>query len=123
MRGPLDNPPVESIEVGKPDPIETPTDVADPRASDLSETDRIQLARSLGIEDFTELKKHAEKFNRLIEWAKLNGAKDTIDIIGQVKQLGNRIGDRSLVNLATYAYLEMERMQLDAKMRRLESRG
>lgn len=92
-------------------------------SSDLSEVDKLDIAKSLGIETISELEKIGDHLERLAEWTKAKGAVDKVDMLGMIKQLTTRLGEKNLTNLSLYAYLELERMKLETKMRRLESNG
>lgn len=91
-----------------------------PERTDIDKLDKIGLAKSLGLENFKEIDKYDEQLQRIINWAKTQGAKDQIDVLGLVKGLTTRLGDRSIRNLSTYVYLESQRLALEAKIRRLE---
>ena len=91
----------------------------------VDENSKVQIARALGLEKLEDVKKYQHQIERLTEWGKAKGAKDMEDLIWQVKQLANRIGgprfgELNVRNLATYAYLELERMKIDQQLKEME---
>jgi hypothetical protein len=90
----------------------------------IDEITRDQVGKALGLKDFAEVKKNQDQIKRLIDWAQAKGAKDTTDVVWSVKQLANRVGAPHIGNnwaqhLAQYAYLEMERMNIDKQLSEL----
>lgn len=86
---------------------------------------RDSVARNLGLKDYAETKKYQHQIERLIQWAEAKGAKDNTDILYSIKQLANRVGSPKLGNnwaqhLSQYAFLEMERLNIDKQLRELE---
>ena len=84
------------------------------------------IASAVGLENSSEISKYAHQIERLNQWATMKGAKDTADKVWQIKQLANRIGGPTIGNnwakhLATYAFLEMERMKLDQQLQKYAS--
>jgi hypothetical protein len=91
----------------------------------VDEFNRNAVARALNLKDYGEIKKNQDQIKRLIEWAKVKGAKDYTDITNSIKELANRVGSPKLGNnwaqhLSQYAYLEMERMKIDEQLREME---
>jgi len=92
----------------------------------IDELTRDQVGKALGLKNFPEIKKNQDQIKRLIDWAYAKGAKDTTDVVWNIKQLANRIGSPKLGNnwpqhLATYAYLEMQRLEIDKSLREMEA--
>lgn len=103
---------------------ETPEKIPEQLVSPGGEYDieKISIARSLGINDFKEMKQYDEQLHRLARWAKMKGAKDSLDIVWNIKQLASRIGGPSfgqhnVQNLSIYAGLELERNRIENKMK------
>ena len=79
----------------------------------------------VGCRDFAEVKKNQHAIERLIDWGRAKGVKDTEDLLWNIRQLANRVGKSPLgmpiaKHLSTYAYLEMERLKIDNQMKELE---
>lgn len=92
----------------------------------VDEFDKNAVAKALGFDKFSSIKKYNHQIERLIEWAKMKGAKDHIDIVDSIKKLANRVGSPPLgtniaQHLSTYAYLEMERLKIDKQLREMEA--
>lgn len=88
----------------------------------IDDTSKLQIAHALGLESLEDIKKYQDQIARLTEWGKAKGAKDTLDLIWQIKDLANRIGgprfgENNVRNLSTYAYLELERMKIDKQLK------
>lgn len=93
--------------------------------SNDQDVERLGLGRSLGLDDLKQIEKYSHQLDRLIEWARMKGAQSREDIVWQVRQLRNVVGGPGIGNnyaqhLAQYAYLEMERMKIDAQMKEME---
>lgn len=103
----------EPVVVGKP---------ADPFVDDSL---KMKVGEELGLKDFGDIKKNQHAVERIIEWARMKGAKDSSDLLWNVRQLANRVGSSPLgqslaKHLSTYAYLEMERLKLDKELKNME---
>jgi hypothetical protein len=119
MINPLDT--SNKVEVGKPEAEQKPTEeLLNTRIVDEAETHA--LAHSLGLENQSDIQKYQDQIGRIMEWAKLKGAQSLSDIIVEVKGLQNRVGDKNIFNVAVYAGLELERLRIDQKLRKMESR-
>lgn len=105
-----------------PEDIQENTIVETPKPQDTSlfntdafkDFERSEIAHVFNIESKDGLKKHAERIDRMMEWARLKGAKDKYGIIAEINNLKSRIGGfRTLYDYSTYVYWEMERMKAD----------
>jgi len=121
MNNPYDVKAEPKVEAKPPEPnnLDVPAD---------GELEKLSLARSLGMDNLKELSKYSDQLERLVEWAKLKGAKSREDVIWEVRQLANRVGGPSIGNnnvqhLSQYAYLEMERLKLDKQMKEMAVNG
>lgn len=121
MKGPNDIPdeqpqaPVEDLKVGRDDPA--PAD---------NQMLRDAVGRALGLNNFNDIKANQDQLTRLIEWAQAKGAKNPEEYIWNIKELGNRIGASRLGeswarHLSVYAGLELQRLQLDKELRKMEA--
>lgn len=94
----------------------------------VDDFERTAVARALNIDGFGDMKKYQDQIKRLIDWARSKGAKDTTDVVWNVKQLANRVGSPKIGNnwaqhLSAYAYLEMEKMKIEGELREMEPDG
>lgn len=118
MAGPLDNPEPKEEKAEEAKEQTKLIDALSPEDHEIR-----SLARSLGIDNEGNLTKHQDRLSRIYKWAKEKGAEDAADVIWSVQQLANRIGSppvgtNNVEHLSTYAYLELERMELDKKLKR-----
>lgn len=87
-----------------------------------SDLDRLAVGRSLQIEDFSDMEKHQNRLDRIIEWAQMKGAKDTTGYLAELASLRNRIGNPSIYDLSAYLQVEMEDMQLKQQRKTLDEK-
>lgn len=92
------------------------------------EYERMSIGKAVGLKDFPEVRKYAHQIDRLMEWARVKGAKDSEDMVWQIRQLANRVGGPTIGNnwaqhLSTYAYLEMEKLKIDKQLKEIEGDG
>lgn len=117
MLGPTDTPIVneESTDVLE----QKPSEVTAPQADEL---EMMAVAKSLGESDLKKIGEYGSHLKRIVEWAKLTGAKDTEDVLWKVRQLAGRIGspqfgESNVSHIGQYIYMEMERLELEKKLR------
>lgn len=84
------------------------------------------VARAIGMDSFADIRKNSIQIKRLIEWAKLKGSQSIEDMQWAIRELRNRVGSPKLgesmaKHLSQYAYLEMERINLDKQLKTLEN--
>lgn len=118
MNNPLD------ISVGKvqeqPKPEVNPEEPGLVNHNIVQEAEIHAIAHSLGVDKMSDIKAHQDRLRRVHEWATLRGAKSLTDIVAEIQSLRNRVGNPNIYNLSVYAGLELERMQLEQKMRQFE---
>lgn len=113
MLGPQD---IKEADVKESEEAEKPQPEVMLRPVDDAELDRIAVARSLGIEGFKDMKNYTRQLDVLIKWANQRGAKDKIDMLGNIKQMQGLIGYVTIHDMVVWAHLDMERMETVTKM-------
>lgn len=117
MNNPLD------VSVGK---AEQPKVEPKPEQPGLLNTEIVQeaelhaIAHSLGVDKLSEMKQFKDQLARVYEWAKLKGADSLSDMIVEINGLRSRVGNPNIFNLSVYAGLELERLRLEEKMKKME---
>ena len=101
--------------------MEEQVTVGTPQEPFIDDQTTRQVARAIGLESNYELKKYQDQLKRLIDWAQVKGAKDSMDVIWTIKQLGNQMGSPKIGNnlaqhLSQYAFLDMERLKIEKEM-------
>ena len=118
MLNPLDKNTVP-VEVGKKDV--KPEEPGLLNTQIVEEAELHAIAHSLGVNKLTEMTRYQDQIKRVTEWAKSKGAVSMTDILGEINQLKNRLGDKSIYNMSVFAGLELDRMKLEAQMRKFEA--
>lgn len=118
MINPLDKNTVH-VQVGKNEVKEEQPGLLDTQI--VEEAEMHAIAHSLGVNKMTDMTRYQDQIKRVTEWAKSKGAVSMTDILGEINQLKNRLGDKSIYNLSVYAGLELDRMRIEAQMRKFET--
>jgi len=91
-------------------------DVASGESLD-DELARLAVARSLGLKDFTEMKKYQDQIARLTDWAKSEGAEDLNGLVSRINALRSDVGmNKDIYSLSVYAGMALEKLHLDKEM-------
>lgn len=81
------------------------------------ELSKIAVAKALGFDRVSELRKYSDQVQRLVEYAHMKGSKDITGIISQLNALRNEVGmNKSIYNLSVYAGLALERARIEKEM-------
>jgi hypothetical protein len=97
---------------------------AEPTAGvDARDLDMLNVGRSFGLENIKDVKKNELRLNHLMNWAKAKGAKDDLGMIAELRGLQHKLGSRSIHDLYVYTRLDIERMETEGKMSKMEAHG
>lgn len=81
-----------------------------------------QIGQQLGLATL-EAERYSHEINKIVEWAKANGAKTMEDILYEIKYLSNRLGnnpmEKKIKTVARYVFLATERQRINTEMERL----
>ena len=86
---------------------------------DSRQLDRLAIGRSLHIEDIQDMERHQNRLDRIIEWAKLKGAKSQNDYIAELAHLRTKIGNPSIFDVSVYVNIEMEHLATERQLNEL----
>jgi len=81
-----------------------------------------QIGQQLGLASL-ETEKYGHEIDRIVEWAKANGAKTLDDIIYEIKYLSNKLGhnpmEKRIKTISRYVFLSTEKQKLNREIERL----
>lgn len=102
------------------EPVNDVFDNVDEPVTDYFE--KLKLGQAVGLKTLSQIDKNKHELARLKEWAESKGAKNINEILSQIRQLANKvgsptIGDNWAKHLSTYAYLEMQKDNIDKEMK------
>lgn len=96
-------------------------------ATTTEDIERFTVAEALRLEKIDDIKANENNINRILEYAKAQGAKDKISLLAEIASLRNRLGNPTVGEMSAWAYLAMERnivaqerAKLDAKENELK---
>lgn len=122
MATPLDNQPVENTEE-KAVEEKSPTKPDDLFLSNDLSVELRSLARSLGVENHGDLEHFKGRLEAIVKWAAEKGAKDREDVVWMAQELASRIGgptigQNMIEHLSVYARLELDKLNIEKKMKK-----
>lgn len=84
--------------------------------------EKLKLGHSVGLKTLTQIDKYKHELTRLKQYAESKGAKNIAEIVFEVKKLANRVGSPTIgddwaKHLSTYAYLEMQKEDIDKELK------
>lgn len=83
-----------------------------------SDFERMAVAKALGIENIANKGAFQDQTNRIIEWARIEGAKTTSEIVSKIHALQNQVGGRNnLYQLSVYAGLKLQDYYLQKQLK------
>jgi hypothetical protein len=100
------------------EPVKEQPDKVDPIEDDSLE--QLAVARSLRIEKLDDIKVHRNRLQRIVEWAKAQGAKTQVDIAAEVNGLKNRLGNPSIYDVSAYVILDGDKQDIEKKLKKFE---
>ena len=108
----------EPITIGKPEP--KPEQAILATNTIVEEAEMHALGHVLGLDKQSELHRYQDQTRRIMDWAKAKGAQSITDIVAEVNSLKGRLGGHDIFSLSIYTGLELERMAIEAKLRKFE---
>lgn len=86
--------------------------------------EKLKIGQAVGLDNFSQIKQYDHQLTRLKEWAQSRGAKSVSEVVSQLRQLANRVGAPTIGNnwaqhLSTYAYLDMQRSNINKEMKEI----
>lgn len=83
-----------------------------------------QVGQQLGLATL-EAERYSHEINKIVEWAKANGAKSMDDILYEIRYLSNMLGnnpmEKKIKTVARYVHLSSEKQRINTEMERLKS--
>lgn len=83
-----------------------------------------QVGQQLGLATL-ESERYSNEINKIVEWAKANGAKSMDDILYEIRYLSNMLGnnpmEKKIKTVARYVYLSSEKQKINTEMERLKN--
>lgn len=81
-----------------------------------------QVGQHLGLASL-ETEKYGHEIDRIVEWAKANGAKTLDDILYEIKYLSNKLGhnpmEKRIKTIGRYVFLSSEKQKINQEIERL----
>lgn len=83
-----------------------------------------QVGQQLGLATL-EAERYSHEINKIVEWAKANGAKSMDDILYEIRYLSNMLGnnpmEKKIKTVARYVFLSTEKQRINTEMERLKT--
>lgn len=83
-----------------------------------------QIGQHLGLATL-EAEKYGHEIDKIVDWAKANGAKTMEDIIYEIRYLSNMLGnnpmEKKIKTIGRYIFLANEKQKIHTEMERLKS--
>ena len=79
------------------------------------------IAKTLGLDSFSEMEKYKDDIQRIAEYAKAQGTEDTMDFDWVVKQLSQTVGspalgEKLITSVSRYVYLLNEKSRVEKEI-------
>lgn len=102
----------------KPQP-ETATAMKPTTVDDI---DRLMVARALRMDNVDEMKKHERRIDKILLWAKDKGATSEVDLLSELAQLRNKMGNPTIYDISVYIGLENQRREAEKALQDINSK-
>lgn len=86
------------------------------------ELDRLAVARSLKLDNYSDIEKNQDRLDKIAAYARAKGAKTTDEIIAELAALKTLVGGRdpNIHEITPYVHLALERMSAEGQEKAIE---